>query len=140
MCVSVNVCVCRNLFNFQVDAETNGRRTYAELCQLIPRASGGLKAAGVRPGDVVLLVTRNHIDFPLAMLAVIHRGAACAPVSPTLRPGDFGTTFVVHSFCHDGFFFINIEFCFILDRKMPWIFSLLLPRLISQCVVKFSLK
>ncbi|XP_069987725.1 uncharacterized protein [Penaeus vannamei] len=71
-----------------VDAETNGRRTYAELCQLIPRASGGLKAAGVRPGDVVLLVTRNHIDFPLAMLAVIHRGAACAPVSPTLRPDE----------------------------------------------------
>ncbi|XP_047485125.1 4-coumarate--CoA ligase 1-like [Penaeus chinensis] len=71
-----------------VDAETKGRRTYAELCELIPRASGGLKAAGVRPGDVVLLVTGNHVDYPLAMLAVIHRGATCAPISPTLKPDE----------------------------------------------------
>ncbi|XP_042883755.1 4-coumarate--CoA ligase 1-like [Penaeus japonicus] len=71
-----------------VDEEARGRRTYAELCDLIPRASGGLKAAGVSPGDVVLLITKNHIDYPLAMLAIIHRGATCAPVSPTLKPDE----------------------------------------------------
>ncbi|XP_069956117.1 uncharacterized protein [Cherax quadricarinatus] len=67
-----------------VDAETYKRRTYRELCGLVPRVSAGLAAAGVTMGDIVLFLTPTHMDYPLVFLSIVHRGAVCVPINPTL--------------------------------------------------------
>lgn len=72
----------------QVDARTGKYHTYRDVCRAVPRIKAGMADAGVRMGDVLLLVTPNHIDFPLVLLATVLGGAVCVPVSPTLKPGE----------------------------------------------------
>lgn len=69
-----------------VDAVTREQRTYSYYCRQVPRVAGGLAAAGVAEGDVVLLMTPTHVDFPLVLLAVLHLGAVLLPASPLLTP------------------------------------------------------
>lgn len=66
-----------------IDAETRQQRTYSEMCDLVPRLSAGLAAAGVGAGDRVIYYSHNHIDYPLWLLAFMHRGAAFVRPSPT---------------------------------------------------------
>ncbi|KAG7167823.1 4-coumarate--CoA ligase 5-like isoform X2 [Homarus americanus] len=69
-----------------VDAATSKYHTFGDVCRMVPRVSSGLSAAGVSPQDAVLLLTSNHIDYPLALLATVLTGAVCVPVSPALQP------------------------------------------------------
>ncbi|KAG7167822.1 4-coumarate--CoA ligase-like [Homarus americanus] len=69
-----------------VDAATGKYHTFGDVCRVVPRVSSGLSAAGVSPQDAVLLLTSNHIDYPLALLATVLTGAVCVPVSPALKP------------------------------------------------------
>lgn len=71
-----------------VDARTGKYHTYGDVCRAVPRIKAGMADAGVRMGDVLLLVTPNHIDFPLVLLATVLAGAVCVPVSPTLEPDE----------------------------------------------------
>ncbi|XP_063847438.1 luciferin 4-monooxygenase-like isoform X1 [Scylla paramamosain] len=65
-----------------VDAETGKKRTFSELCELVPRMSAGLAAAGVGLGDRVMYYSLNHTDYPLVYLSVLHRGATIVHISP----------------------------------------------------------
>ncbi|KAK4319533.1 hypothetical protein Pmani_009522 [Petrolisthes manimaculis] len=69
-----------------VDAGTGKYHTYGDVCRISRRVREGLASAGVGVGDVVLLLTPNHIDFPLVMLSVLLRPGVCVPASPTLAP------------------------------------------------------
>lgn len=69
-----------------VDGETDDTRTFSFLVENVPRVAGGLKAAGVGLGDVVLMVSPNHVDFPLVMLSVVYCGATYAVVNSNLTP------------------------------------------------------
>ncbi|XP_069178209.1 uncharacterized protein [Procambarus clarkii] len=73
-----------------VDSVTGQHHTYGDVCRLVPRLATGLAAAGVSSGDTLLLITHNHIDVLLVLLAVMLRGAACVPVSPALSPEEVG--------------------------------------------------
>jgi acyl-CoA synthetase (AMP-forming)/AMP-acid ligase II len=62
--------------------------TYAELWEATGRLAGGLAAAGVREGDVVVLVLLNGPEFVLSWIAVQRLGAIAAPVNFRLAAGE----------------------------------------------------
>lgn len=63
-----------------------GRLTYAQLEAHSHRAAAGLRAAGVRPGDLVALVLPSGGDWAVAAVAVDRVGGVVAGVSPKLAP------------------------------------------------------
>lgn len=74
--------------NTQVDAGTGKHHTYGDICRVVPRVRWGLMKAGVRPGDKVMLITTNHIDYPLVLLAILLTPAICVHISPNLKAGE----------------------------------------------------
>ena len=56
--------------------------TYAELRRAALALSARLAAAGVQPGDVVVLLGRHSIEAAVAVLGGLHRGAVLAPLPP----------------------------------------------------------
>jgi carnitine-CoA ligase len=56
--------------------------SYAEAQHHIERAAGGLRAAGVGPGDMVLVTARNTPEYLLSWLALMEVGAVQVPVNP----------------------------------------------------------
>ncbi|MFN8201673.1 MAG: AMP-binding protein [Solirubrobacteraceae bacterium] len=72
----------------------SGRRwTYAELWADAGRLAGGLRDAGVGPGDVVVFQLFNGPPFALLWLAAQRLGAVAAPINFRLSPGE--TAFVL---------------------------------------------
>jgi clorobiocin biosynthesis protein CloN4 len=59
----------------------DGRLTYGELDALADRQAGALRAAGVRPGDRVVLWSGKLVAAVAAMQAVLRAGAVYVPVS-----------------------------------------------------------
>ncbi|MEJ6394861.1 class I adenylate-forming enzyme family protein [Gymnodinialimonas sp. 2305UL16-5] len=63
------------------------RWSYARLPQAVEAAAGGLRAAGLRPGDYLMLRLGNDAHFPLAYLGAIWAGIVPIPTSAALtRP------------------------------------------------------
>jgi long-chain acyl-CoA synthetase len=60
--------------------------TYAELDDLTARAAGGLRAAGVQPGQVVSLYGPNSWQWVVAYHAILRAGAVVNPVNVMLTP------------------------------------------------------
>jgi amino acid adenylation domain-containing protein len=58
--------------------------TYAELRTASSLLSGKLRAAGVKPDDLVALMTDRSLDMVAGMLGILASGAAYVPMSPTL--------------------------------------------------------
>jgi acyl-CoA synthetase (AMP-forming)/AMP-acid ligase II len=56
--------------------------TYTELKDRVLKTAEGLRELGVRPGDVVMLLAPNSIEFVVAFYAIDAAGATVAPVSP----------------------------------------------------------
>ena len=71
-----------------LDAESGERLTYRELAEGAEAAAAGLARLGVRPGDVVGLMSHNQPRYALAVFAVLAAGATVAPVNPTLTVGE----------------------------------------------------
>jgi acyl-coenzyme A synthetase/AMP-(fatty) acid ligase len=55
--------------------------TVAQLAELVRDAAGWLYEAGVRPGDRVAIVKRNHWDYDLLACAAVRIGAVAAKLS-----------------------------------------------------------
>jgi carnitine-CoA ligase len=78
------------LFRRAVDAAAEstwllaGERTYSysQAMDKIERAASGLRAAGVGPGDRVLVTARNTDQYLLTWLALMEVGAVQVPVNP----------------------------------------------------------
>ncbi|SDZ82195.1 class I adenylate-forming enzyme family protein [Rubrimonas cliftonensis] len=64
--------------------------SYARLREAVARAAGGLRAAGLAPGDRVMLRLGSTSDFPVLYLAAIAAGGVAAPVSAMLTPREAG--------------------------------------------------
>lgn len=67
-----------------VDGQTGESLTYAELVRAVEAGAAGLYRAGVRPGDVVALMSHNQPGYAVALHAVIAAGAAVTPINPVL--------------------------------------------------------
>ncbi len=60
--------------------------TYQQLWDRAARVSGGLREAGVVPGDRVALTLGNGIDWCLGFLGTLMAGAVAVPVNSRLAP------------------------------------------------------
>lgn len=65
-------------------AETEATWTYADLRDAVARAAGGFLAAGLKPGERVMLRMGNTADFPILFLAAIAAGGVAVPTSAML--------------------------------------------------------
>ncbi|WP_199431927.1 AMP-binding protein [Qaidamihabitans albus] len=73
-----------------VDGVTGERLSYAELVAEVSAGAAGLTALGVRPGDVVALMSHNQPRYAVALHAAIAAGAAVTPVNPVLTAEEVG--------------------------------------------------
>ena len=80
------------------------RRTYGELHAEVERTAAALAAAGVRPGDRVLLMAGNSDAFVITAYAVLRTGAILSPANPrnaapelAHQIGDSGASAVIHA-------------------------------------------
>ncbi len=69
---------------------TGRSRSGVELAQETLRRRGGLAAAGVAPGDRVILGHGNDIEFFTSLPALWHLGACAVPLDPRLTPFEIG--------------------------------------------------
>ena len=79
------------------------RLTWSEVDERVARLSAGLVGLGVRRSDRVVLLLRNGVEFPLALLATARLGAIAVPVSHRSRAAELryvinqcGATAIVH--------------------------------------------
>jgi acyl-CoA synthetase (AMP-forming)/AMP-acid ligase II len=67
--------------------EVPGRRlSYRELWDAASAVAGGLRAAGVTPGDPVAIDLPNGADWVIAMLGVLLAGGVIVPINTRLAP------------------------------------------------------
>src|SRR5687767_8356634 len=71
-----------------VDATSGERLTYRELVEGVDAGSGALARLGVRPGQVVAVMSHNQPRYPLAVYAALAIGAAVTPINPVLTTGE----------------------------------------------------
>ena len=63
-------------------ASDGGRFTYAQALERVERAASWFRAAGVGPGDRVLVTARNTPDYLWTWLALMEVGAIWVAVNP----------------------------------------------------------
>jgi acyl-CoA synthetase (AMP-forming)/AMP-acid ligase II len=68
---------------------------YAELDDLAARAARGLRAAGVRPGQVVSLYGPNSWQWVLAYHAILRAAAVVNPINVMLTPRKWRSSCVI---------------------------------------------
>ena len=60
----------------------NEQYSYADLRELATRAGAFLAGQGIKPGDRVMLVSRNAPEWGMTYFGVLKAGASCIPVDP----------------------------------------------------------
>ncbi|MBV9821740.1 MAG: amino acid adenylation domain-containing protein, partial [Actinobacteria bacterium] len=88
-------CLVHRLFEEQVRRAPDAlavswrgeRLTYRQLDERAERLAGALRAAGVRPGDLVALRVGRTPDLPAGVLAILKAGAGYLPIDPDYPPG-----------------------------------------------------
>ena len=74
--------------------ERDGRHeqyTYADLRELANRAAGYFIAQDVRPGNRIMMVSRNAPEWGMTYFGILKIGATCIPVDPESRIEDVVT-------------------------------------------------
>ena len=72
-----------------MEAKTGKSYSYANVIDKIERLAAGLRDLGLRPGDVLCMMTYNNIDVPIFTLAVNLIGGVYQPLSPTNTNGKY---------------------------------------------------
>ncbi|KAJ8753306.1 hypothetical protein K2173_019705 [Erythroxylum novogranatense] len=65
-----------------IDCSSGSSISYLKLLPLVKSVAFGLHNEGIRQGDVVLLLLRNSIYFPLVFLGVLYLGAVVSTMYP----------------------------------------------------------
>uniref|UniRef100_UPI001C601A93 AMP-binding protein n=1 Tax=Nonomuraea rhizosphaerae TaxID=2665663 RepID=UPI001C601A93 len=65
--------------------------TYGDFVRRVGRCAAGLSAHGVRPGDRVAVMLRNHLDHVVTVYALAWGGAVHVPVSTHLKRAGLAT-------------------------------------------------
>src|SRR2546430_17689652 len=61
--------------------------SYRALAEQIERVAEQLRSAGLRPGDCVVMVLPNGLEFIVVLLAIATPGLIAAPLNPTYKVG-----------------------------------------------------
>ena len=75
-----------------MEAKTGRSYSYANVIDRIERLAAGLRDLGMCPGDVLCMMTYNHIEIPIFTLAVSLIGGVYQPLSPANTNGNLGYT------------------------------------------------
>jgi acyl-CoA synthetase (AMP-forming)/AMP-acid ligase II len=78
-----------------IDAVTGEKVTYRQLASQVDAVAAGLAAAGVRPGDVVALVSHNQPCYAAALHGALRAGATVTPINPLLTAGEMAKILAV---------------------------------------------
>ena len=62
--------------------------SYGELKEGAERLAGALRRLGIAEGDRVILLSRPRLEWPLALLGILHAGAIAVPLDAQLSPGE----------------------------------------------------
>ncbi|PSN34955.1 hypothetical protein C0J52_17628 [Blattella germanica] len=73
----------------QMEVGTKREITFTEILYKSRCLSDGLKAQGIKYGDVVAICSENNIDYCWIVLGVLQANACCALVSPTYTPREW---------------------------------------------------
>ncbi|HEX2073443.1 MAG TPA: AMP-binding protein [Geodermatophilus sp.] len=73
-----------------VDAATGETISFAELLAQADAGAAGLASDGLRPGDVVGLMSHNQPRYAVAVHAVLRAGGVISPLNPALTAGEIG--------------------------------------------------
>jgi acyl-CoA synthetase (AMP-forming)/AMP-acid ligase II len=71
-----------------IDGPTGAVTTHAEMAAQVRGAAAALDAAGLRPGDVVALLSPNVPGWPVAFYGALSLGAAVTPLNPLQTPAE----------------------------------------------------
>ena len=71
-----------------VDAASGRSSSYGEVDRLIGRCAAGLAAQGFKPGDVLVIVAPNSIDWPVAALGAMAAGGVVSGANPMYLAAD----------------------------------------------------
>src|SRR5262245_37521772 len=63
--------------------------TYRALCEQVESLAGGLRQAGLGPGQAVALVLPNGLEYLAAFLAVTRARLTAAPLNPAYKAEEF---------------------------------------------------
>ena len=63
-------------------------RSYGELVARVARLAFALRAAGLAPGDRILLAAKNCADYIEVLFACWHAGLCAVPVNSKLHPSE----------------------------------------------------
>ena len=77
-------------------ALAQGTRVLADHATLqvqVARLAGGLQRIGLKPGDRVALVMKNHPAYHVLLLAIWHAGLVAVPIHSKLHPKELGFIF-----------------------------------------------
>ena len=66
---------------------------YRQLDELVRSASAQLSQLGVRRGDLIALISHNHVEFVVGLLAILNSGAMVEPLNPALTTADLHIRF-----------------------------------------------
>jgi len=75
-------------------AGPTGTRTYAQLAAEVRAAAAGLRAAGLRPEERIVLFCADRVELLAAFLAGLRIGAVPVPVSTMYRDGELAELLV----------------------------------------------
>lgn len=67
-----------------IDDSTGEVLTYGHLVLAADRGAAGLAATGVRPGDVIAIMSHNQPRYAVVVHAALRAGAAVSPLNPAL--------------------------------------------------------
>ncbi|WP_030438358.1 AMP-binding protein [Actinoplanes subtropicus] len=73
-----------------VDASTGESLTFADLLRQSNTGAAGLAADGLRPGEVVGLLSHNQPCYAVAVHAVLRAGGVLSPLNPAMTPAEIG--------------------------------------------------
>jgi len=71
-----------------VESPTRRHLTYGELDQHIGRIAAGLTSRGFRPGDTLLIVAPNVLEWPVMMLGALAAGGVVSGANPASSAAD----------------------------------------------------
>ena len=85
--------------------EHGTRLTFASLDRDSDTLAGNLTALGVAPGDRVMAVLKNRLEFMLTMIATLKTGAIFVPVNTELKDSPE----LINEECYDDGWLIRLE-------------------------------
>ncbi|KAG0631933.1 hypothetical protein M758_1G291500 [Ceratodon purpureus] len=77
-----------------VDGSTGTSYSYSQMTELVHRTVAGFVSLGLKPKDVVFLLSPNNPDFAIVYLAVVSLGAIVAPSNPLNTEADIAKQLV----------------------------------------------